>query len=98
MAANRAGIVFAEAVLSSRISLEDLAAAFRAEDYVPSLDDLPAPLTEQEFREQFGSLDDARFAAELRRLEARVKALPAYQRPAASSGQAPSVVTPGARR
>lgn len=82
MAANRAGIVFGGAVLTGRVSLDDVAERFAVADYLPPIEDLQEQLGGAEFAEQFGGLGDDRLTAELRRIEDRILALPVYQRPA----------------
>lgn len=81
MAANRAGILFAHAVLSKRLSLDEVANGFTVEGFLPSIDGLEEGLTASELRRLFGGLGDPRFDAELGRIERRVMALPVYRRP-----------------
>jgi hypothetical protein len=83
MAANRAGIVFAHALLSNRLTLDDIVQRFSVEAFLPPIDDLREQLGAQEFYKDYGGLTDERLAAELSRIEARITALPIYQsRPA----------------
>ncbi|HEX6961572.1 MAG TPA: M12 family metallo-peptidase [Lacipirellula sp.] len=85
MAANRAGIVFAGAVLTGRLSLDDIAQRFTVEAFLPPVDDLQEQLGAKEFAKAFGGVADARLTGELNRIEARIRALPVYQvAPAAS--------------
>jgi hypothetical protein len=79
MAANRAGIVFANAVLTGRLSLDDVAQRFTVDAFLPPVDDLQEQLGAKEFSEGFGGVGDARLTAELDRIEARIMALPVYQ-------------------
>jgi hypothetical protein len=79
MAANRAGIVFANAVLTGRLKLEDIAQRFTVDAFLPPVEDLQEQLNAKEFSEAFGGIGDARLAAELKRIEARIAALPVYQ-------------------
>ena len=79
MTANRAGIVFAHAVLSRRLPLERVADEFTVERFLPPVDGLPEGLTTEQMRDAFGSLDDPRFQAQLRRIEQQVMRLPAYR-------------------
>jgi hypothetical protein len=86
MAANRAGIVFANAVLTGRLTLDDVAQRFTVAAFLPPVDDLPEQLSAKEFAAGFGGLGDDRLTAELNRIEARITAMPVYQN-AANSGQ-----------
>ncbi|MBA3484263.1 MAG: matrixin family metalloprotease [Pirellulales bacterium] len=85
MAANRAGIVFANAVLTGRLSLDDVAQRFTIDAFLPPVDDLQEQLGAKEFTESFGGVGDDRLTAELNRIEARIMALPVYQN-AANAG------------
>jgi hypothetical protein len=83
MAANRAGIVFAHALLSKRLTLDDIIQRFSVDAFLPPIDDLREQLGAKEFYKDYGGLTDERLASELSRIEARVTALPIYQsRPA----------------
>jgi hypothetical protein len=81
MAANRAGIVFANAVLTGRLTLDDVAQRFTVEAFLPPIEDLQEQLAAKEFAEAFGGIGDARLTAELNRIEGRIQALPVYQSP-----------------
>ena len=86
MAANRAGIVFANALLTGRLTLDDVAQRFTVDAFLPPIDDLQEQLGAKEFSEGFGGLGDDRLTAELSRIEARIMALPVYQ-DAANAGR-----------
>ncbi|QDS99889.1 hypothetical protein [Adhaeretor mobilis] len=75
MAANRAGIVFAGAVLNKRLSLDEIARSFTVKEFLPAIDDLAEGLDNQDFLENYGGVSDPRFKAELARIERRVTAL-----------------------
>jgi hypothetical protein len=79
MAANRAGIVFANAVLTGRMTLDDVAQRFTVDAFLPPVDDLREQLGANELSEAFGGIGDARLNGELNRIEARIQALPVYQ-------------------
>ena len=81
MAANRAGIVFAERLLSEELSLTVLADQFHVDDYLPSIADLAEGLRSQEIQDLFGGTTQRSLADELDRIEQRVLALPVYERP-----------------
>lgn len=78
MAANRAGIVFAHAVLAERLPLERVAREFTIDAVLPPLDDLREGMQADQFTADFGGLTDERLQGELRRIETRVIALPLY--------------------
>jgi hypothetical protein len=82
MAANRAGIVFAHAVLSGRLSLDRVARGFSTEAFMPPVDDLREQMGAEEFIDAYGGPGDDRLAAELRGIELRIMAMPAYQQAA----------------
>lgn len=75
MAANRAGIVFATAILNKQVSLDTIARSFTVERFLPKIDDLAEGLAQKDFVETFGGVNDPRFAAEMNRIERRVTAL-----------------------
>jgi hypothetical protein len=79
MAANRAGIVFANAVLTGRLTLDDVAQRFTVDAFLPAVDDLQEQLGVSQLSEAFGGIGDARLNAELSRIEARIQRLPVYQ-------------------
>ncbi len=79
MAANQAGILFAERVLADQLTLAIVAQNFSCEAFLPPVDDLQENLAAEEFKKQFGSIDDPRLSAELNRIEALVLSLPIYQ-------------------
>jgi len=79
LAADKAGITFAQSVLSGRINLLYLAEEFRVEYFLPRVSGLPEGLDQQEFIDQFGSVDDPRFQQVVRDIENRIRALPPYE-------------------
>jgi len=80
MAANRAGIVFAEQLLRGKISLADLSRSFSTEDFLPSITDLSEGLGADELQEKFGGAGNDALEAELKRIEGRILRLPVYNR------------------
>ncbi|MDC0936074.1 hypothetical protein OAS39_07290, partial [Pirellulales bacterium] len=78
MAANRAGIVFATAVINQQVSLKRLAQRFETADFLPPTEDLVESLGAAEFALQYGDASDPRYLEEMRRIEERIKALPVY--------------------
>lgn len=78
VAANRAGIRFARAVLAGRTSPERLAESFRPRLFMPAVKDLPEGLQNADFIRQFGGPGDERFERQLGEINRRIDALPAY--------------------
>jgi len=80
MAANRAGVVFAEHVLSGALPLTDLARDFHIDDYLPSLRGLQEGLSLVNLQKNYGGDGQTTLAEELEQIEQRVLSLPAYDR------------------
>ncbi|QDU87791.1 hypothetical protein Pla175_11580 [Pirellulimonas nuda] len=78
LAADRAGVRFAEAVLSGRLPLARVAGGFRAGMFMPDTTGLAEGLQAEAFEEQFGGVDDERFRAAQQDIEARINKLPPY--------------------
>lgn len=78
MAANRAGIVFATAVLGGKLPLERVAKKFEVASVLPPLDDLREGLDAQTLEFEYGGVDDPRFATEMQRIERAIQSLPVY--------------------
>lgn len=78
IAANRAGVRFAESVLSGRLSLAQLATNFRVLSFTPSIEGLSEGLKTAEFVEAFGGVGDERFERQLKEINRRIDNLPPY--------------------
>jgi hypothetical protein len=78
LAADYAGVAFAVRLRDGKTSLE-VAARFRVADFVPELGDLDDGLTEAQFKRKFGGFDDDRFAAEVKKIRERIRALPGHR-------------------
>ncbi|MGI9428794.1 MAG: M12 family metallo-peptidase [Bythopirellula sp.] len=84
MAANRAGIVFAEHVQTKQFSLAKLARTFHVDDYLPTLRGLKEGLTAQELQNGYGGGDQPTsdkqpsIDEQLDAIEQRVLSLPVY--------------------
>ena len=79
MAANRAGIIFAEKVLASEITLEEIASLFTVDKFLPVIDDLAEGLNATKLRKKLGTDAESNLSAELLRIEQRILDLPIYQ-------------------
>lgn len=79
MAANRAGIIFAEKILAGKIDVEQIADGFTVNRYLPEIDDLAEDLPGNKLRTEYAKDNGALLNAELQRIEQRVLALPIYQ-------------------
>lgn len=78
VAANRAGIRFAESVLSGRLTPEGLSNSFRAVLFMPPVEGLPEGLTREQLVAEYGGPGDKRFEAQLAKIDARINALLPY--------------------
>jgi hypothetical protein len=78
LATDRAGILFAGGVLTRRFPLRTLAEEFAVADYTPEVDGLAEGLSLAELVSQFGTQEDAGFREQLRVIDQRLLALPAY--------------------
>ena len=82
MAANEAGVRFAEAVLGGKLSLDDVAQRFTVEGFLPPVEKLPEKMQTDEFAERFGDTGDRRYGAQMENIKAQIAALPGYATPA----------------
>lgn len=78
MAANEAGVRFAEAVLGGQLTLDDVAQKFTVEEFFPSISGLREGLQADEFAREFGDTGDPRYNAVMTQIRTRVGALPGY--------------------
>ncbi len=89
LTADRAGVLFAAAVIGGRITLDDLATKFTVADYLPALDDLREDMDAAAFAEAYGGIADPRFMAEVSLIDGRILALPAYRAAAVDEATEP---------
>ena len=82
LCADMAGVMFATHVREDNIPLQDVAARFRVEDYVPKLEGLPDDLSWDAFVKQYGQAGSENFQRQRADLFHRILALPAYRAPA----------------
>lgn len=87
LAADRAGIRFAEGVLSGKVSLLSVANDYNVGFFMPSIEGLPEGLTAEEFVSSFGTPTDARFLQVIRDIDTRMGALPPYREKLATPGK-----------
>ena len=80
--ADLAGVTLASQVQQGHPSLDELAASFAIDAFVPSATGLQEGLTWQAFTAAYGSVQDDRFLREVATIRERILALPGYQRPA----------------
>ncbi len=80
IAADRAGIQFAERILA--VGPEEwraVAAAIASEEAIfPSIEGLPSHMPEAEFKRRFGAVDSPRYQAILREIDTRIARLPLF--------------------
>ena len=86
MAASRAGMAFAHAVLSERLSMDDIARSFTVASFLPAEDDLHDSAPSPDDMPAAKATGGPGLDAELSRLEARMTALPVYQQSPPPSG------------
>ena len=82
LVADRAGVELSQAAIgtqASRIQSVMAAAGLRESHFIPPLKDMPEGLMEMAFRQRYSDLDDARYAAVKREIDARVARLPVLQ-------------------
>lgn len=80
LAADLAGIAFAQHVLDGRIALKDVAGSFAVADYMPPTKDLPEGLQWNDFVAKYGSTADDRFRAAETAIRRQIDGLPGYAR------------------
>ena len=78
LAANRAGIRFAEQVLAGSFTFPLLAKQFEINHFVPSLEGFPEGMSNEEVVDRYGGKGDPRFEAVLNQIDERIDALPPY--------------------
>lgn len=78
IAANRAGIRFANNLLEKRITLGNLALTFSVASFMPDVAGLPEHISAKDFAAQFGSQSDLRFTKQLKEIDERIQKLPGY--------------------
>ena len=81
IAADRAGIAWAEALAAAPDRLPELIARMGAESAVmPSMDGLPSFMSEAEFKARFEAVDSPPYRAQIAEIDARIAALPFHAR------------------
>lgn len=80
MMANRAGILFAEALLAEKLSLEELAKEFQVEDFLLPIESLQEGLTAADLESLPLPNGASSIRAELERIEQEIRTLPVYSR------------------
>jgi hypothetical protein len=88
LAADLAGIAFAEQIAANGSNLATVANSFRVDQFFPAHDDLAEGLTWQELLHTYGSTQDVRFRRQKSAIRERIQALPGYG--TAVSGNPPS--------
>ena len=78
LAADRAGIRFAQGVLDNSVTLGRLALAFSVPAYMPEVKDLPEKIAAEDFAAKFGTKDDPRFLKQLQKIDQQISQLPGY--------------------
>jgi hypothetical protein len=79
LAADRAGVRFADGILNKRVPLGLLPQTFTAAAFMPGIDGLPEGLSAADVKSQYGAKDDPRFRQQLQKIDGRILALPPYR-------------------
>jgi hypothetical protein len=86
LAADRAGVRFAEGVLAGRFPLHLVGQAFSVPAFMPDIKDLPEGLSSADFAAQYGSANDPRFRKRLNEIDQRIMQLPPHRMSAGGFG------------
>lgn len=81
IAADRAGVRFANGILNKRVPLRLLPQLFSVATFMPAVDGLPEEITAAQLKSQFGDQDDRRFRQQLEEIDRRILGLPPYRAP-----------------
>ena len=79
LAADKAGVAFAEKIAAEPELLASLATDFQLDDYMPPVEDLPEGLSTSDFLQQIGSESDVRFRELTREIRRRIDELPGHR-------------------
>jgi hypothetical protein len=79
MAANRAGIIFAEKLIAGQFTLEQISRSFTVDKFMPEIGDLTEGLTAVSLKSHLAENAGSDLDGELRRIERRILELPVYQ-------------------
>jgi hypothetical protein len=86
LAADRAGVLFAEGIMSRRFALGLLAKGFSASAFLPDVAGLPEGLSAADLASRFGTANDPRFQKQMHEIDRRIRLLPPYRARAARLG------------
>ena len=78
LAADMAGIAFANHVREKKLSLESLAESFTVADFMPKIGNLPEGIPSEAFLKRYGSIWDDRFIQHRSEIRRQVLSLPGY--------------------
>jgi hypothetical protein len=83
IAADRAGVRFAEIATRSESSARKLQAALAdgatESEFFPKVGDFPEGLSESEFKSAYGDLDTPKYNAMVEKIDARIETVPLYK-------------------
>ncbi len=79
MAANRAGIIFAEKLLAGQFTLEQISRSFTVDKFMPEIGDLTEGLTAVSLKSHLAENAGSDLDGELRKIEQRILELPVYR-------------------
>jgi hypothetical protein len=79
LAADWAGVRFADGILNKRVPLGLLPQTFTVKAFMPAVDALPEGISAADLKSQYGGKDDPRFRKQLNEIDRRILALPPYR-------------------
>jgi hypothetical protein len=80
IAADRAGVRFANGVLKGQFALASLANSFKVETFMPPIENLPEGFSAAQFKSDYGKKEGPKVLTELKKIDSRINALPPYKR------------------
>ena len=99
LAADLAGVAFADRLRGRKLAFCDLAETFAVEDFLSLPDDLPPNLSWSELNSQYSGKEDPRFLEQMEALRRQIRKLPGHQPPEKPAvSQAPLSEGPDNRR
>ncbi len=79
IAANRAGVRFAQGVKQRQFAPIAIASSFKSNSFMPTINGLPEGLSTAQFKTDFGKLGSPQYQKQLQEIDARIELLPPYR-------------------
>jgi hypothetical protein len=80
LSADMAGVTLAREVINGNITLKKIAASFRIRDFMPAADDLQENISQEDFKNLYGSINDERYQKVRDEIRDRIQSLPGYKK------------------